>query len=108
MPTQTKTKETMNFSLNEDQLMLQQTIRDFVAKEVIPHARDWDEKEEVPIPTIKKLATLGGLAYQRTDDMEALRRRKRAQRTQLLGTSAHIIYPFHRVIPFLDFLIEII
>ena len=59
MPTQTKTKETMNFSLNEDQLMLQQTIRDFVAKEVIPHARDWDEKEEVPIPTIKKLATLG-------------------------------------------------
>lgn len=57
--TATKEKETMNFSLNEDQLLLKQTIRDFVEKEVIPHAKEWDEKEEVPIKTIKKLAELG-------------------------------------------------
>ena len=49
----------MNFSLNEEQLLLQQTIRDFVEKEVVPHTKDWDEKEEVPLNTIKKLASLG-------------------------------------------------
>ena len=59
MLTQTKEKETMNFDLNEDQLLLQQTIRDFVIKEVTPHAKEWDEKEEVPLGTIKKLADLG-------------------------------------------------
>lgn len=49
----------MNFDLNKDQLLLKQTIRDFVEKEVIPHAKKWDEKEEVPLSTIKKLADLG-------------------------------------------------
>ena len=52
-------QDKMNFSLNEDQLLLQQTIRDFVIKEVVPKAKDWDESEEVPIDTIKKLASLG-------------------------------------------------
>jgi len=55
----TQEKSLMNFSLNEEQLLLQQTIRDFVEKEVIPHAKDWDEKEEVPLNTIKKLSGLG-------------------------------------------------
>lgn len=55
----TKTKETMNFSLNEDQVLLQETIRDFVEKEVIPHAKEWDEKEEVPLNTLKKLGSMG-------------------------------------------------
>ena len=59
MPTQTKPKESMNFDLNEDQKMLQQTIREFVEKEVIPHAKEWDEKEEVPLNVIKKLSGLG-------------------------------------------------
>ena len=59
MPTQIKTKESINFSFNEDQILLQQTIRDFVEKEVIPHARDWDEKEEVPLNTLKKLGSMG-------------------------------------------------
>lgn len=55
----TKTKETMNFDLNEEQLMLQQTIRDFVEKEVKPKAKEWDEKEEVPLSVVKKLGELG-------------------------------------------------
>ena len=60
MPTSAiKEKTAMNFNLNEDQLMLKQTIRDFVEKEVISHAKEWDEKEEVPLNTIKKLAGLG-------------------------------------------------
>ena len=49
----------MDFSLNEEQLLLKQTIRDFVTKEIIPHAKEWDEKEEVPLSTIKRLASLG-------------------------------------------------
>src|SRR3990167_1194355 len=49
----------MNFNLTEEQLLLQQTIRDFVIKEVIPHAKEWDEKEEVPLNTLKKLSELG-------------------------------------------------
>src|SRR3989338_3079643 len=49
----------MNFNLTEEQLLLQQMIRDFVIKEVIPHAKEWDEKEEVPLGTIKKLSELG-------------------------------------------------
>ncbi len=52
-------KETMIFSLSEEQLLLQQTICDFVKKEVILYAKDWDEKEEVPLSTIKKLSNLG-------------------------------------------------
>ncbi len=60
MSTTTEIKQDkMNFSLNEDQFLLQQTIRDFVIKEVVPKAKDWDESEEVPIDTIKKLASLG-------------------------------------------------
>ena len=52
-------QDKMNFSLNEDQLLLQQTVRDFVIKEVIPKAKNWDESEEVPLDTVKKLASLG-------------------------------------------------
>lgn len=55
----TKSKETMNFDLNEEQLMLQQTIRDFVEKEIKPKAKEWDEKEEVPLNVVKKLGELG-------------------------------------------------
>ncbi|MBI1859172.1 MAG: acyl-CoA dehydrogenase family protein [Candidatus Melainabacteria bacterium] len=49
----------MSFSLNEEQELLKQTIRDFVEKEVKPHAASWDEKEEAPLSTIKKLGELG-------------------------------------------------
>lgn len=56
--TLTQNKQT-GFSLNEEQMLLKQTIREFVEKEVIPHAPSWDEKEEVPLATIKKLSELG-------------------------------------------------
>lgn len=59
MPIQTKTREAMNFSLNEEQVLLKQTIHDFVLKEVISKAKEWDEKEEVPLNTLKKLSELG-------------------------------------------------
>lgn len=59
MSIKTLPKESTAFSLTEDQLLLKQTIHDFVEKEVRPYASKWDEKEEVPLSTIKKLAGLG-------------------------------------------------
>ena len=60
MPTSAvKEKASMNFDLNEDQLLLKQTIRDFVEKEVKPYTKEWDETEKVPLGTIKKLGALG-------------------------------------------------
>jgi len=49
----------MDFSLNKDQILLQETIKNFVEKEVKPHAKSWDEKEEVPLNVIKKLGDMG-------------------------------------------------
>ncbi|NND77111.1 MAG: acyl-CoA dehydrogenase [Flavobacteriales bacterium] len=49
----------MDFELNEDQKMITQMIRDFGEKEIRPYLMDWDEKQELPIPTLKKLGELG-------------------------------------------------
>lgn len=49
----------MNFDLNEEQTLLKETVRDFINKEVVPFATSWDESEEVPLNTIKKLSELG-------------------------------------------------
>ena len=59
MPSKILPKESTGFALTEDQLLLKQTIHDFVEKEVKPNATLWDEKEEVPLSTIKKLGELG-------------------------------------------------
>ncbi len=48
----------MNFELTEDQRILQRTIRDFCAKEIIPRARRWDEAEEFPAEIVPRLAEL--------------------------------------------------
>ncbi len=49
----------MEFELNDDQRILQRTVRDFCAREIIPHARRWDEEEKLPMELIPKLAELG-------------------------------------------------
>lgn len=49
----------MNFELNENQLMIQQMIRDFAEKEIRPNFMKWDETEEFPVETLKKLGELG-------------------------------------------------
>ncbi len=49
----------MNFSLNKDQILLQETIKSFVEKEVKPKAKQWDENENVPLDIIKKLGEMG-------------------------------------------------
>lgn len=49
----------MDFTLNEDQLMMQKMVRDFVEEEVIPQAVITDETHEFPLALIKKMGELG-------------------------------------------------
>ena len=57
---QTRASEAgMNFNLTDDQLVLQKTVRDFCAKQVIPNAAAWDEQERFPTEVIPAMAELG-------------------------------------------------
>ncbi len=49
----------MEFELNDDLKMLQKMVRDFVQKEVIPYADEWDEKHYFPRELINKMGELG-------------------------------------------------
>ncbi len=49
----------MDFSLSEDQGMLQQMVRDFAANELQPVAAEIDENEEFPTENIRKMGELG-------------------------------------------------
>ncbi len=49
----------MDLKLSEEQLMVQQTARDFALKEVAPRAKDFDKKAEWPTAMVSRLAELG-------------------------------------------------
>lgn len=49
----------MDFELTEDQQAFQQSARDFAANEILPFAKEWDEKHIFPIDTFRKAASLG-------------------------------------------------
>jgi alkylation response protein AidB-like acyl-CoA dehydrogenase len=49
----------LDFSLSEEQQLLQQTVRDFAQAEIAPHAREWDEKQAFPREIFSKLGALG-------------------------------------------------
>src|SRR5262245_50531819 len=49
----------MEFALSESHEMLRATVRDFCEKEVVPRARDWDEREVFPDEIVPRLAELG-------------------------------------------------
>ena len=49
----------MDFNLSDEELAIQQTIREFAEKEIAPGARDRDENSEFPYEIIKKLGELG-------------------------------------------------
>ena len=51
----------MDFQLTEEQKLVQQTARDFVDRELIPHNREWEEKGEIPRSFYAKMAQLGFL-----------------------------------------------
>ncbi len=50
---------TVNFSLNDEQKMIQQLARDFARNEMAPMAEHYDQTHEYPWPIIKKAQELG-------------------------------------------------
>ncbi len=51
----------MDFRLTDEQKLVQQTAKDFVDREIIPHNREWEEKGEIPPSLYVKMAELGFL-----------------------------------------------
>ena len=56
------------FSLTQEQLDISAMARDFGAKELAPHAVDWDQRKHFPLDVIRRTAALGiGGIYVRED-----------------------------------------
>src|SRR5258708_7776789 len=51
----------MDFRLTEEQIQIQQTVRDFAESEIKPHVMEWDEAQTFPTDVVKKLGELGML-----------------------------------------------
>jgi hypothetical protein len=49
----------LDFQLNEEQLQLKKTVRNFAESEIAPNVMRWDEAGEFPLATIKELGKLG-------------------------------------------------
>src|SRR4026209_1711064 len=49
----------MNFELNEEQLQIKHSVREFAESEIAPHALEWDESQHFPVELRPKLAELG-------------------------------------------------
>jgi alkylation response protein AidB-like acyl-CoA dehydrogenase len=49
----------VDFSLSDEQKLLQKTVREFAEAELAPHSRAWDEKQEFPREVFSKLGELG-------------------------------------------------
>ncbi len=49
----------MLFELNEEQLQIKYSIREFAESEVRPHVMEWDENQHFPTELLPKLAELG-------------------------------------------------
>ena len=52
----------MDFALSDEQQLIRETAREFCAREVVPHARDWDRAEELDRGIVAKLGEVGFLA----------------------------------------------
>ena len=49
----------MDFQLNDEQLQLKKSIREFAEREIAPNVRKWDEASEFPLSTLKEIGKLG-------------------------------------------------
>jgi alkylation response protein AidB-like acyl-CoA dehydrogenase len=49
----------MNFDYTPDQVQLRREVRDFAAREILPHVMEWDEAQTFPLAVIKQLGALG-------------------------------------------------
>ncbi len=51
----------MDFLFTEDQILLRDSVREFAQKEIAPRVKEMDEKKEMPLDLIKKIAEMGYL-----------------------------------------------
>ncbi len=58
----------MNFELTDEQQVLQKSVREFCAREIVPHAARWDEEERFPKEVIAPMAELGLLGMTVAED----------------------------------------
>src|SRR5947209_11547508 len=49
----------LDFQLNDEQLQLQKSVREFAESEIAPNVMKWDEASEFPLSTVKELGKLG-------------------------------------------------
>jgi alkylation response protein AidB-like acyl-CoA dehydrogenase len=49
----------MDFSFSDHQLLIRDTVRDFMSTEVRPHVKDWERTDHFPLDAIRKLGALG-------------------------------------------------
>jgi alkylation response protein AidB-like acyl-CoA dehydrogenase len=49
----------LDFQLNDEQLQLKKSVREFAEREIAPHVMKWDEEGEFPLATVKELGKLG-------------------------------------------------
>jgi butyryl-CoA dehydrogenase len=49
----------MDFSLSDHQLLIRDTVRQFVETEVRPHVKDWERTDHFPLDAIQKLGAIG-------------------------------------------------
>ena len=52
----------MDFTLTPEQELIRESARELCVREVVPHARAWDEAEELPRSLVSTLAEAGFLA----------------------------------------------
>ena len=52
----------MDFSFNQDQQLLRDTLADFARRELLPHYADRDKEEDLPRSVVRKLGEMGLLA----------------------------------------------
>ena len=49
----------MDFSLSDQQLLIRDTVREFMRSEVRPHVKEWERTDHFPLDAIRKLGALG-------------------------------------------------
>jgi alkylation response protein AidB-like acyl-CoA dehydrogenase len=49
----------LDFQLNDEQLQLQKSVREYAEREITPNVMKWDEAGEFPMATIKELGKMG-------------------------------------------------
>jgi len=49
----------LDFQLNDEQIQLRKSIREFAEREIAPHVMEWDESSRFPMETVKELGRMG-------------------------------------------------